>query len=159
MVAPPKSNADLRLPITKPIDDPPDGKSGAGGPVRFHEADADHTTEKYGRSQEQEREGRTIRDLKRRPQRRRRLRRRCRWGPMREDERGVEQHEEHHRHEPDENSRPELIACVHDELAATPTEGSPPSSLPGGSGLVLSCFEQRETSTQNIGAGVVGGQG
>ena len=78
---------------------------------------------------------------------------------MREDERGVKKDEEYDCHEPDENPRPELVARVHDKLAAALAEGASPASLPYGCRLVRSWFEHCETSTQNIGAGVVGGQG
>ena len=78
---------------------------------------------------------------------------------MREDERGVDQDEEHDGHRPDKHSRAELIACVHHELAAAPTEGSTSASSPGCCGVDRSWFEQGMASTQNIGAGVMGGQG
>ena len=48
VVAPPKSNADLRLPVAESIDDPPDGECRAGGPVGFQETDEDHATEEDG---------------------------------------------------------------------------------------------------------------
>ena len=48
MVAPPKPNTPLRLTVANSVDDPPDGKGGAGGPVRFQQADEHHTAEEDG---------------------------------------------------------------------------------------------------------------
>lgn len=48
MVASTKLHADLRLAVANSVDDPPDSKCGAGGPVGFQEAHDDHATEKDG---------------------------------------------------------------------------------------------------------------
>jgi hypothetical protein len=52
-----------------------------------------------------------------------------------------------------------LVASVHHELAAAPTEGAAPTSLSGAPRFFGSWFEHRKTSTKNIGAGITGGQG
>lgn len=48
VVASTKLHADLRLAVANSVDDPPDSKCGAGGPVGFQEAHDDHATEKDG---------------------------------------------------------------------------------------------------------------
>jgi hypothetical protein len=50
---------------------------------------------------------------------------------MLEDERGVEQNEQHDRHRADEHPGAQLITRVHDQLAASPAIGAPDAYVAG----------------------------
>lgn len=133
MIAPPKTNANLRPAVADGVDGAANRIRRSRGPVGLQDADEDHASQEDSRSEEEKRPRRSVLSCERGTNR---THAGICTGSILNDERRVEHSEEHEGDRPDENARAKLVTGVHEVLAAAPSEGPTPARVAGGDRVV-----------------------